>query len=255
MTTDLDSINLRVKEAKSPLYIIVKEKIRELAEQGVFKPGSKLPRETELAEMFNVSRNTLREALRLAQKEGWVTQKHGVGTFVSRKGAIEQGLEVLESIDSFSKRQQWVCSTEDLHIDTLPAPQKIATILDIPVDTELTRVSRVKTSDGRRIVYVEDFFPASLAPADELQANFKGSVLDFFIARGHPRIDYAWTDITAIYAGETFAEKLAIPESAILLLAEETLFSDQGTPFEYSLNYMLLDFFKFHIVRTLPGTP
>lgn len=255
MTIDLGSVNFRVREAKSPLYIIVKEKIRELVEQGFFKPGSKLPRETELAEMFNVSRNTLREALRLAQKEGWVTQKHGVGTFVSRKGAIEQGLEVLESIDSLSKRQQWLCSTEDLQIATLPATPKLAAALDLPEGAEVTQVCRVKTSNGKRIAYVEDFFPSSLASIEELKANFKGSVLDFFVTRGQPRIDYAWTDITAIYAGEMLAEKLAIAKDAIILLAEETLFSDQGTPFEYSLNYMLLDFFKFHIVRTLPGSP
>ena len=115
-------------------------------------------------------------------------------------------------------------------------------------------VSRVKTSADQRIAYIEDFFPAGLVTIEELEANFKGSVLDFFIERGDPSIDYAWADIQALHAGKLLAEKLSVPEDAIIFLAEETLFSKAGTPFEFSLNYMLMEFFKFHIIRTIPGS-
>src|SRR5579862_2117183 len=53
---------------------------------GVVAPGSKLPPERELAERLNVSRVTLREAIRALQHSGYVESRRGRygGTFVNR---------------------------------------------------------------------------------------------------------------------------------------------------------------------------
>jgi len=244
--------NIQVQTQKAPLYLAVKSKIRQLVQEGIFIPGTKLPPETELATMFNVSRNTLREALRLAQREGWVVQKHGVGTFVSHSGLVEEGLEILESIDSQARREGWESHTMDVSIETQPAEESIAEELDIGVGTPVVRVSRIKTRDRQPIAYLEDYFPATLVDLDEFKANFKGSVLDFFIARGNPSIEYAWTEISAILAGERFSEILSIPQDEIILLTRETVFSEDAGPFHFSFNYLVMKFFKFHIVRMIP---
>jgi len=47
------------------------------------KPGDKLPTEFELMEKFNVSRETVRKAIRRLVVEGLVYRKPGVGTFVA----------------------------------------------------------------------------------------------------------------------------------------------------------------------------
>lgn len=247
--------DIRVQEHKYPLYIIVKEKLYKLIEQGYYKPGEKLPRETKLAEMLNVSRNTLREALRLAQMEGWITQQQGVGTFASSRVVIEQGLEILESIDSMGKRKHWVIGTKKLKIVIIPASKGVACALEIEENTPVISVSRIKTSDGQCIAYVEDFIPVGLVSIEEIQLRFTGSVLDFFIKRNRPQINYARTNITAIHPGQELSEMLSVPQSTIIFLAEETLFTHENIPIEYSLNYMLISFFRFHIVRKIPGAP
>src|SRR5579863_5269322 len=52
---------------------------------GVAVPGSRLPAERELAERLNVSRATLREAIRALQQSGYIESRRGRygGTFVS----------------------------------------------------------------------------------------------------------------------------------------------------------------------------
>jgi len=84
------------REGKVPLFKPVQQKsenvsqkvVRELKSaiaEGKVKPGDKLPPERTLAEMLGVSRNSLREALRLLKAFGLVTIKHGQGVFVAEQ--------------------------------------------------------------------------------------------------------------------------------------------------------------------------
>jgi GntR family transcriptional repressor for pyruvate dehydrogenase complex len=54
----------------------------ELIELQKLEPGDKLPPERQLAELLEVSRPSLREALHILQAQGLVLIKHGQGTFV-----------------------------------------------------------------------------------------------------------------------------------------------------------------------------
>ena len=56
---------------------------------GSLKPGDQLPPERKLAETFNVSRPTLREALRALAVLGVVEVRHGGGIFVSQLEASD----------------------------------------------------------------------------------------------------------------------------------------------------------------------
>jgi len=64
---------------------IVMQRIRENIESGIFAPGAKLPTVVEFAESFQVGRSTIREALSGLRAMGWLTIRHGGGTFVSEE--------------------------------------------------------------------------------------------------------------------------------------------------------------------------
>ena len=57
----------------------IAEQIREQLRQGTFLPGQKLASERELCEKFQVSRNTLREALRSLENAGVLRSRKGAG--------------------------------------------------------------------------------------------------------------------------------------------------------------------------------
>src|SRR5512138_3361716 len=60
----------------------IAEQIRSSILAGEFSPGDKLPPERELAEMFDVSRPSVREALNLLAASGLVMSYQGGGTVV-----------------------------------------------------------------------------------------------------------------------------------------------------------------------------
>ena len=46
----------------------------------IYNIGDLLPSEKELAELYDVSRNTLRKALKVLEEEGMIERRHGSGT-------------------------------------------------------------------------------------------------------------------------------------------------------------------------------
>lgn len=68
-----------------PKYILLREKINAEILQGTYPIASKLPTEVELAEIYKVSRSTVRQALDLLVKDGIISKHWGSGNTVIGK--------------------------------------------------------------------------------------------------------------------------------------------------------------------------
>ncbi len=68
---------------QAKIYEQVVDRIRDLLESGELHPGDKLPPERKLAELFKVSRSSLREAIRALQESGVLESRRGDGTYIS----------------------------------------------------------------------------------------------------------------------------------------------------------------------------
>jgi DNA-binding GntR family transcriptional regulator len=66
----------------TPLYVEAYRKIRSLIVEGYFKKGEKLFSETELAEMMQIGRTSLRTALAILYEDEYLRSYQGKGTFV-----------------------------------------------------------------------------------------------------------------------------------------------------------------------------
>lgn len=70
--------------ARQSLSEIVAKRILEMVTSRALKPGDQLPPERELAEMLNVSRPSVREAIRGLSILGVVTSRQGGGAYISQ---------------------------------------------------------------------------------------------------------------------------------------------------------------------------
>jgi GntR family transcriptional regulator len=76
------------RESSSPtagerLYESVARRLKEEIVNGVYSVGAQLPTESALCKRFDVSRHTVRDALRILRDEGLVTSRQGAGTVVA----------------------------------------------------------------------------------------------------------------------------------------------------------------------------
>ncbi|MCU0883404.1 MAG: GntR family transcriptional regulator [Beijerinckiaceae bacterium] len=72
----------KASDAAKPLYAQIEQALREAIVSGEHPVGSLLPAETDLCAHFNVSRYTVREALRRLTENGLVARRQGAGTVV-----------------------------------------------------------------------------------------------------------------------------------------------------------------------------
>lgn len=71
---------------RTRLFEGIVAQVRDLIRDGHLRPGQRLPAERDLAVRFQVSRASLREAIRALELEGLVVIRPGAGTFVSEEG-------------------------------------------------------------------------------------------------------------------------------------------------------------------------
>ena len=84
------------KSPPSRMYQDVMEQIQSAILEGKLQPGDKLPPQRELAEIFEISTPTLREALRVLEQKGLIEMKLGInGGAIIKESNTEQFSESL----------------------------------------------------------------------------------------------------------------------------------------------------------------
>jgi GntR family transcriptional repressor for pyruvate dehydrogenase complex len=76
-------LNLFKPVKKTRVYEEIVAKIKDMIDKGRFKSGDQLPVERELAEVFRVSRSSVREALRSLESQGLLESRQGDGTYIA----------------------------------------------------------------------------------------------------------------------------------------------------------------------------
>jgi len=90
----------------------VSTRIKKMIFDGVFKPGDKLPPETQLAKQFDVGRQSVREALRILEISGFITITKGGGGGSIIKDTISNTISSL-FLDAFHLKKM---SLEELTV-------------------------------------------------------------------------------------------------------------------------------------------
>ncbi len=86
-------------KSKEPLYLQLYEILKEEIESSMIAPGEQIPTEAELIDKYNVSRITVRNALKKLTEDNYVVRYKGKGSFVPDK----QYKRSLNSTQSFSE--------------------------------------------------------------------------------------------------------------------------------------------------------
>ena len=95
----MEDLDFKVK--KKNLYETVADRMEDMILSNSLRQGERLPSEQELALKFGISRNVMRESLKLLKERQLIVQKNGEGTFIAKpeSGSVTEILNRMLRLD------------------------------------------------------------------------------------------------------------------------------------------------------------
>lgn len=192
-----------------------------------------LPSERDLSTYLNVSRDTVRKAVRLLEDQGIVYSDHGRGTFVS-PSLVHAMSRFLGSFSLDAEKRGSKAGQKILLIEDVPASLAIAGILEIEPRTIVTRLKRLRSMDGVPIG-IQDAYLALPAPArvTRQEVEHYGSLYRLIAEKFGVIPAEGLESIGATSAGEEDAALLGVGVGTPLLICERITLSDRRQRIEY----------------------
>lgn len=239
-----------LKGQRGPRTLVgrTREDLARRIREGEFAPGQRLPSEAELARYYDVSRLTLREAIRGLQQERLLTIVHGRGIFIARS-SISRPITRLQSVTEMAADLGYTLTTRVLDARVEPAAGRAALVLGVDEGVELLRLERVRLVDARPAIYSLDIFLARLAEDDRPPEAWQESLFLYLETRTGRHVTHATATLRAVLLDAAICARIDAPDGQPWLLLEQTNYVDIGEPLVYSLDYHDGDLFSFDVLR------
>ena len=220
-----------------PLYHQIVSNLRDLIILGHLKPGDCLPGEWDLAQIYAVSRLTIRRALDDLVRQTWLEKKHGVGTFVRQPTMVSMAASKLSFTELIQAMGQSP-SSRLIKQQVIKASTRIARTLQIKQNQpvfELTRIRRVKKSP----IFLEtSCLPLTRFPKLDGQDWSKDlSLYKILLEEYGVIIHKASLAIKPVLLTQEEAILLRSKTGIPSIFSETVAFTREGTPVEYSYSF------------------
>jgi GntR family transcriptional regulator len=166
------------KNLHIPLYRQVEHVLEEKIKTGQWVIGYQVPTEQELADHFDVSTITVKRAIIDLVNKGYLYRQRGKGTFVSEF----QKEQDINSMISLTTEEEGEHPHELISFMVVEAGEEISKKLDIPIDTKVFKLKRLKIESGEPTALEYTYLPYEKCPEltsdninNELIYNILGS--------------------------------------------------------------------------------
>ncbi|TCK02950.1 GntR family transcriptional regulator [Marinobacterium mangrovicola] len=219
------------RSSSVPLYSQIKEiLIHEMRD--IDKVSELVLTENTLMKRFQVSRAPIRQALKEMEDEGYVVRHRAKGTFPVRRlnVSLPPAME-LGGISKYLAEQGLKSNSRIVGLERVEAPEEVTEALGLGKSAKMLHLKRVIFVKGTPLAWVSsylytppDFFPE----IEELERL--GSVFGLIERKLGLKFTKGTQNIWASGANEEEAEALELSVGTPVLVAETTMYTDDGQP-------------------------
>lgn len=234
------------RENPKPLYQQVADAIRREIESGKLPPNASIGSQFDLMQRYRVSRVTVRQAIKVLEREGLVVTKQGKGSFVAATG-LSQELGDLLSLGEIAEAHGVSHKVHIADFRWVIAPEPVRTFFGIEGETPVLRIKRRHVVSGVPIALAVIYVPVEIGLAltrEEVQVRPLYTIMEM---KMNLRLGRAYQQIQAMAADSQLATFLEISAGSPVLVAERRTFSEQGKPVEHITFYYRSEFYRFTV--------
>jgi len=233
------------REGPIPLYSRLADIIRKKILDSEFAVGDPIPTEAELQNGYGVSRTTIRQAIELLIKQGFLVRERGNTPYVTQAKLTHP----VGTISSFTEDMLAKGITPSTHLISLcykNPPKIVANYLEIPDKEETVFLERVRFANNEPILISNSYIPKKLVPG-LVEKGLSRESLYQTLEREYGIILFETDEtIQAVAAEKEEANLLNVKRGFPLLLVHRIVRDKDGTVVEYNSSVFRGDRFKYH---------
>ncbi|BCG58817.1 trehalose operon repressor [Paenibacillus sp. URB8-2] len=226
------------------IYWTIYNDYAEKIQNGDIPAGAKIPSESELADSYGTSRETVRKALGLLSQNGYIHKVKGKGSFVLDLGKMKFPITGLISFKEMSEKMGRKSRTLVHKTEQVPASRVIAAHLDLKEGTTVWEVIRSREIEGERVILDKDYFVpervGTLTP--EIAAR---SIYDYLENTLKLLISYAKKEISVEPATPEDRALLDLNNLSHVVVVRNYVYLEDTALFQYTESRHRLDKFQF----------
>ncbi|WP_159560921.1 GntR family transcriptional regulator [Streptococcus halichoeri] len=231
-----------------PLYLQLVDQL-ELKIRQSMSANEKLLSERELIDVYQVSRITVRQALKELETRGLIYKKQGKGTFVS---AIREPATDLAAAYSFTEHMKSLGKqpkTQMLAFEETQITSSLAKLFDMEVGTPVYELERLRLADNVPLMFERSFIPMAEFPQLSKSQLEKQPLYDVFAESYGQTIKLAEEEFYASIALDYEAELLHIQKGDPVLHMIRKTYNDKNILIEYTFSIARADHFRYRITH------
>lgn len=233
-----------------PLHTQIHALLRKNILSNKLKSDDGIRSERELAEEFEVSRMTVRQALNALRKEGLIYQKRGKGTFVSSR-KLDVHSRNLNGFSDEMRRRDLRPQSKVLQLVKEKSDEETAEKLHLSATDEIFKLERLRLADDIPMAIETTCLPAKMFP-DLSKYDFeKQSLYQILEKKYGVQMYSAAEDLEAAISDAKISELLGVKKNSPLLIVYRTVFAEDDQPIEYTKSIYRADRYRasFFLVK------
>ena len=233
------------RENPQKLYLQLYEILKKKIENREWDVGFQIPTETEMCNVYEVSRATVRAAVTELVRQGYLSRQQGKGTFVFKK-IISDELAMTTRFRESMLETDMNVSTNVLANTTIMPVDDLNIKLNISVHEHIIYIKRLHSVDNKPMLLQETYIPVNICQSileEDVKNNSLFGLLEKKYGIQITRVRN-YFDITYLNADE--CKMFDLPENSPALVLNQYFFSWK-TQVMYTRSITVTDRFKFSL--------
>ncbi|WP_025782811.1 GntR family transcriptional regulator [Sporosarcina sp. D27] len=235
-------------EKNQALHAYIKEDLLNRIKSGTYQVGDRIPTELELCKDFDVSRTTVRTALKQLTIEGYLVRKQGNGTFVAEHKVKQTLSHTVKRYSDQIAIQGKKAEISVVSIQVIPATELLTKVLHVSINDPIQCIERVRKANGEPTQFEIAYIPWKLAPGITKE-HAESSLYETLKTNYHLQIAKTTEHVEIAFPDDRVAHILKYKEGLPCFYIETVAEDVEGNVFEYSRSYFRGDKTNFVISR------
>lgn len=233
-----------------PLYMMIANELIKSIENGEYKKNEKLPTESKLCKIYNVSRITIRQALHVLVQKQYIEKIQGSGTYViySKTSVLIGRSSKIISFSDEMRMKNIIPSAKIVDFRLVKSDKQLSEELNTELGTNLIYYERILLGDDFPYCFEKGYLPVSLF-SDITIKNLEKSKIEYIEKEKNIEIGYSHQVVRALMPDQKLHDLLKVKLNTPLIEITHVTYTPDDIPIEKTSIIFDSNLYQAHFIK------